>query len=299
MNKNLFDIFNDLHPEFINELNSLPNSLSARFVNNLKKEKDRINFLSKISEFRFVQFFINENLKFEFDKVYLGKKPDLKIFHGNRIIISDIKRFNLPEEDQKKADFFYNLVTSLKTINKPYIVRITQNKDFEYEIAEIKKVCDKFDLWLNSKNILNGAIFNYHDFFSIEIVKPNIKSNFIQFGSYSMKDNKINPNKILNIVKEKIDRYKETFIDIGIPFFVCIDIVFETLIEPSDFENRFQGNLILNTRELYNSNKYGLFHNQNFNKILGLLIRYNGNFYWIQSPNYKDIFNFKTTLKKA
>lgn len=298
MNNDLFNVYNDLHPEFINELNSLPNSLSERFVSDLKKEKNRINFLSKISEFRFVQFFINENMNFEYDRFYLGKKPDLKFLYGNRIIISDVKRFNLSEEDQKKTDFFYNLVTLLKSINKPYIVRISQNKDFNYDTTEVKEVCNKFDLWINSNNTLIGEVFNYHDLLSIEIVKPNIKTNFIQFGSYSMNNNKINPNKIRSIVKEKIDAYKETFIDIGIPFFVCIDIVFETLIEPCDFENRFHGNLTLNIRELNKTNRHGQFHNEDFNKILGLLIRYNGNFYWIQSPNYKDIFNFTTTLKK-
>lgn len=232
MNKSLYQTFNDLHPEFIDELISLPDSLSKRFINKFKSENDKTNFLSRLSEFRFVQFFIKEGLKFDYDTTYYKQKPDIKIDFENREIIADIKRFNLSERDQDKEDFFYRLTIILKTIKKPYKVRIKQFKGFDYKMIDLKAFRNKFEIWINKKDNSVGDIFYYQDLFTIEITKQNNATDYIQISSYSTLNNKINPYKILNIVSDKIDAYEKNFIEKGFPFFVCVDIVFETMITP-------------------------------------------------------------------
>ena len=87
MDKSLFEIFNDLHPEFVNEINSLSDSLSIRFLNKFKSETDKTNFLSRLSEFRFVQFFNREGLKFDYDTTFKKQKPDIKLKLSDKEII--------------------------------------------------------------------------------------------------------------------------------------------------------------------------------------------------------------------
>ena len=299
MDNSLFKEFNDLHPEFINEINLLPDSLSIRFLNKFNSETDKTNFLSRLSEFKFVQFFDREGLKFDYDTTFKKQKPDIKIKLADTEIIADIKRFNLSELDQDKEDFFYRLTKILKTIKVPYKVRIKQEESFDYKKIDIEVLRDNFEGWIKNKNISVGDIFNYQDLFNIEIVKRNKMTDYVQFTSYSTFDNKINPHKILNIVSDKINIYQKNFIDNGFPFFICVDIVFETLITPEDFELRFLGDISLSNCELQDSISSGGFNNDDkFAKIIGLLIRYNGDFYWIHNPKHKDFFNFKTIRNK-
>ena len=296
MDKTLFEQFIEIHPDFKEDLKLLPEKFSLRFIKKFEAEKNKTNFLSLLSEFKFVQFFVNEGFNFEYDTTYFNLKPDIRIKINQQEIIGDIKRFNLSEQDQIKEDFFYQLARKIKKIQKPYHVRIRQIKSFDYKTKDLDSIITDFNIWVDRKDIKIGEIFNFENLFSIEIIKLNGIRDYIVWTSYNTLKNKINPNKILNIINDKITSYEDVFIDKGFPFFVCIDLTFEVLIEPEDFEERYLGDYSLNIDDSTEAFTLGEFYNDNsFSKIIGILIRYNGDFFWIKNPRHPEYINFKTT----
>lgn len=295
MEKSLFGQFEEIHPEFMGEIDLLPKNLSTRFKNKFIAESNKTNFLSLLSEFRFVEFFVKEGLTFDYDTTYKNLKPDIRIKLNEQEVIGDIKRFNLSESDQIKEDFFYRLARNLKSINKPYYVRIKQTKPFAYSTVDVDEIKHDFMIWVSKENINVGDTFYFKDMFSIEVTKLNGIRDYILY-SYSTLDNKINPNKILNIIRDKITAYEEAFIDKGIPFFICVDMVFEAMIDPEEFEVKYLGGLSLNINDSTESFDLGKFYNDTkFGKIIGILLRYNGDFYWVKNPRHQKVLNFKTT----
>jgi hypothetical protein len=241
-----------------------------------------------------VEFFVKEDLTFDYDTTNKNLKPDIRIKLDNQEIIGDIKRFNLSDCDQIKEDFFYRLASSLKSIYKPYYVFINQIKPFNYDTVNVDEIKNDFKVWVSRENIIFGDIFIFQDLFSIEVTNLNGVRDYILY-SYSTLDNKINPNKILNVVIDKITTYEETFIDKGIPFFVCVDMVFDALIEPEDFEVKYNRGLTLSIDDSTESYFLGEFKNDTkFEKMIGILLRYNGDFYWVKNPKQQKVLNFRT-----
>jgi hypothetical protein len=72
----------DCNPNFLQELNSLPEKYRKKFIQKFSDEKNEIEFLSKISEFRFVQFFVEKGFDFDYEPLIYDKTPDLKIKKG-------------------------------------------------------------------------------------------------------------------------------------------------------------------------------------------------------------------------
>ncbi|MDN3668244.1 hypothetical protein QWY93_02730 [Echinicola jeungdonensis] len=65
MKQSLLEKYIEFHPDFISELEQLSKTNKEKFICGFKKEKDKTNFLSRISELRFAEFLERESINYE------------------------------------------------------------------------------------------------------------------------------------------------------------------------------------------------------------------------------------------
>jgi hypothetical protein len=290
----LLEEFCNCNPSFQDKLNTLPPILRKRFEKKLNNETNRVNFLAIISELHFVKYFLDKGYKLDYEPSINGKTPDLQIKLKGVNVIGDVKRFNLREDDQIKERFFYELATQLQTIQFPYYVHIKQLRDFSYELFEILKIANDFQNWLLSETVKIGSVYNFQDIITIELTNLTGIENNILF-SYQTLENIISPNKAVYIIKDKLNYYLESIVHKGYPFFVCVDLLFDSSLNPQTFEIIFQGESALNIDTGVESFILGEFYfNEIYSKFIGILIRYNGKYTWIRNYRTQDFFGLNT-----
>jgi len=95
------------------------------------------------------------------------------------------------------------------------------------------------------------------------------------------------------MVMDKLTYYRTSIINNGYPFFVCIDLLFDSMIEPEDFIMKYRGTGVLDIDDGSESTLLGEFYfDEHYSKLLGLLIRYNGGFFWIRNYRQPDYLKF-------
>jgi hypothetical protein len=112
--------------------------------------------------------------------------------------------------------------------------------------------------------------------------------------SYSGENPKIHVSKPASDILSKIRTYQEVIIDSGFPFFVGIDLTFDTLKDPEDYWVQFLGGSCMNIDTAVESFQLGEFYvNSEFDGLTGLLIRYNNQFYWLNNPRNTNQIKFR------
>lgn len=125
MKQSLLEEYLEIHSDFISEMEQLTEINKEKFIRGFKNEKDKSNFLSRISELRFAEFLERESFDYEYEPIIEGKTPDFKIHLAtNRSAYFDVKRFNISDFDKLNDKKLYDLAERLKTIQKPYYVHI-------------------------------------------------------------------------------------------------------------------------------------------------------------------------------
>ena len=79
MKQSLLEKYIEFHPDFISELKQLSKTNKEKFIREFKKEEDKTNFLSRISELRFAEFLERESINYEYEPTIEGKTPDFKL----------------------------------------------------------------------------------------------------------------------------------------------------------------------------------------------------------------------------
>jgi hypothetical protein len=293
MKQSLLEEYLESHPDFISEMEQLSKTNKEKFIRNFKKEKDKTNFLSRISELRFAEFLVRESIDYEYEPIIEGKTPDFKFnLLTNSSTYFDVKRFNISDFDKLNDRKLYDLAERLKTIQKPYYVHIEQiKKKLEFDLDLAFNVIEK---WILDKALKEGDAFNYENQFNIEVTKTNGIKDYVLY-SYSGENPKINLNKPASDILSKIRTYQQVIIDKGLPFFVGIDLTFDTLKDPHDYCVQFLGGSCMNIDTKVESFQLGEFYdNSEFDGLTGLLIRYNNQFYWLNNPRNINQIEFRT-----
>ena len=292
MEKSLLDKFIELHPDFSLDLEGLSKKSKEKFRRKLSREKQECNFLSTISEFRFCQFLENEGLEYEFEPKIEKKRPDFLIKTKNsETIYFDVKRFNTSELDSYNRRKLYEFCEKLKTIQRSFYVQVDQvskniNLDIENAFVEAYG-------WILCDERKKDDILMINNELKIEIVKVDgIKPHVLYL--FSGNNSNIHIAKPKTDVLTKLNNYKEEIIGKDIPFFVGIDLTFDTLITPCDYWLLFLGGSCMDSSTGTESFILGEFYNgRQLDYLTGLLIRYNNEFFWLKNPRNKTLIDFK------
>ncbi len=293
MKQSLLEEYIESHCDFNSELEQLSKTNKEKFIREFKKEKNRTNFLSRISELKFAEFLEREAIHYEYEPTIQKKTPDFKLsLKSNGFAYFDVKRFNISDLDKQNDKKLYDLAKRLKTIEKPYYVHLDQiEKELEFDLDLAFNVIKK---WILQNPLKEGDEFNYKNQFNIEITKIKGIKNHVLY-SYSSNNPKIHPAKIVSDVLSKIKSYQKVIIDKGLPFFVGIDLTIGTLKDPDDYWIQFLGNSSIN-EELF---QFGEFHTDSrFDGLSGLLIRFSNQFYWINNPKNNNQVKFQNVRTK-
>lgn len=301
MKQSLLEKHIEFHPDFISELEQLSKSNKEKFIREFKKEKDKTNFLSRISELKFAEFLERESINYEYEPTIEKKTPDFKInlkSHGSAYF--DVKRFNISDFDKQNDRKFYDLAKQLEKIEKPYYLHLEQienNLEFDLEVA-----FNLIEKWILQNTLKEGDSFNYENQFNIEVTKTKGIKDYV-LCTYSVENPKIHPSKPVSDVLSKIKCYQEVIIDKGFPFFVGIDLTIDTLKNPVDYWIQFLGGSCINIDTKVESFQLGEFYaDPRFDGLTGLLIRFNNQFYWLINPKNKSQIKFqnaRTEMNKS
>jgi hypothetical protein len=265
---------------------------SEKILRKLRKENNETNFLSTVSEFRFIQFLEQKELQVEYEPRIEGLNPDLRILLESSAVYADVKRFNLSDLDQKNKRFFDQLFEALKQVKHSVYVFVTQLQEFDYDSYSISALATEIEAWLFSeKRNIGDQWMDHQGFLKVQIEKINTGKNRV-LSCDTPPTPVTHPRKILSVVEEKVEKYREAILDQGIPFFVCLDLVFAGTFDPQDFWDFYIGEKGTNITTGSNFFEPGAFFTHpSIAKMIGLLIRYNQEFFWIQNPLKEDVMN--------
>ncbi len=289
MKGDLLTKYFEYHPDFELELNLIQEPNRKKFKKKLHKETQKANFLSTISEFKFAKFLELENLEYTYEpKIAQNKTPDFGLEINNSNTFFDVKRFNISDNDKEDGYILSDLCNELELIKKPYAIDVQQiSKSLEIDVDLAKQEIEK---WLLSDEITPYSSYIYDDQLQIDIIGVHDSCENIIF-MFTPNTPKIHPSKIKSDIIKKLESYNEAIIESNIPFFVAIDLTFDTLIDPRDYMYFFMASPSIN-----NSYVLGEFYNdKKLNGLTGILISYNTKFYWINNPRNSFEICFKNT----
>lgn len=292
MNNDLLDRFIDSNPRFNDDLNQLSDQSKEKFLRKFKKEKQEKNFLSTISEFRFCQFIESEGFEYAYEPKIGEKTPDFLFkIKNEKTIYFDVKRFNTSDFDSTNRRKLYEFCEKLKSIQKPYYIQVEHISD-KIE-SNIDEAFFKAEKWILDETRRKNDFYILNPDLKIEIIKTDgIKDNVLYL--FSGNNPKIHISKPKSDIIAKLQTYQNEIINKGIPFFVAIDLTFDTLKDPFDYWLQFLGGSSMDISTGAESFRLGEFYkNEELNSLAGLLIRYNNEFYWVNNPRNKTNIDFK------
>lgn len=297
MNKDLLNRFIDSNPKFNTDLNQLSNQSKEKFLRKLKKEKQEKNFLSIISEFRFCQFIESEGFECTYEPKIGGKTPDFRIRTRNeKTIYFDVKRFNTSDIDSNNNRKLHEFCEKLKSIKKPYYIQVKQVSD---KIdSNIDVAFYKAREWIIDDTRKKDDFYILSPDFKIKIKKTDGINDSV-LCTIIINKPRIHIKKPISDILDKVKTYQNEIINKEIPFFVAIDLTTDTLKNPFDYWLQFLGRSSMDISAGVESFRLGEFYNnKELNGLVGLLIRYNYEFYWINNPRNKTKIDFKNAKFK-
>jgi hypothetical protein len=286
----LLEKFYDNNKKFKHEIESLIEPFKSLFLKKLRNEKNEMNFLSTISEFRFTQFFLSNNFDLAYEPKLNGKTPDFII--NDFSAICEVKKFNISEFDQNNSDRLYELFKKIGTLESEIYVAIEQlSPCLEFHTDT---VVNEFSNWLISAKRNNRENFIYQNQIKLEILKVDTGHPKI-LTMISPENPKIHPFKIESDILEKLNKYEE--LSKKQPLIICVDLPFVTLRDPLDYWLKFLGGSILFIDSNIQAFFLGEFYeNMKYNSLSGILIRYNLKFYWLKNPRSEFNIPFQNVV---
>ncbi len=242
----LLTLFCSYHTNFMERLDSFSQLNKERLLKKLKSAENKAAFRSTISEIRFGEFFHKLNFEIEYDKKFNNQTPDWTLNYSSFPIICDVYRLGKSSKDQKKADFENFLKEQLEEFPSNIAITIEIDESFDkYEEVEIDLIKSQVKQWLENKPKLNDKLFfDYEITFKVIAIDDKIEFlSCICSGIIDYKIDKIrqNENHRPNEITKKMNKYNGIITSNKLPFFICIDIDFESGFHHKEFEEYFLG----------------------------------------------------------
>lgn len=236
-------------PDYIIEkLKAIDEKLSSTILKRFNKENNRSNFISLLSELKFINEFKDLNFSIEYEKKHKissgVKTPDLTLdFKGNKLI-GEIYRLGSSYQDNESIRFIDKLEILLSEIKSNYILFLKfKNENINFKEIDEIDLKEKIQIWINTKPKINSILKYDFDLEFHLIIKG--KSQYTQLISDVIILN-IKPEKLLQVenfssneITKKILKYREIVQRKQIPYLLCIETDFNSGFHFSDYYERF------------------------------------------------------------
>lgn len=300
---NLFDKYNNIHPDFLERLHSLPFESAERISRKLQRENSRINFLSTISEYKFGEFLHSRGCSVVYDYKLEGKTPDWSFEINGEKAICEVKRLN--------ADCTTLVVEELYSFIEESCSNIPSNN-----IVFISSDCSSNTVINNSASLIaqvNNYIEDIRNFMLSEhrrqlTIKLGHSNSFLKLVIKKLKrtTNKnsitwnFGPDSIQFDIRRayssdivaKINKYRDLVTKHRIRFYIGLHVHFDTAITPEEIFHVYIGAGCKNIDTGCLSTMLGKFYtDDSYGIVDGLIIMFNGNFYLINNPRKSHQIN--------
>ncbi len=254
-----------------------------KILNKLRKEKNKMNFLSHITEVKFGLFYAQNGAMTEYEKKYkIGdsiQEPDWTITLGDQTFISEVLRLNPTQKDQNRNDFDKQLINKIEQIEGNYFLQVDfENEYFQIVDYDLNSIIEELKSWFSEKRNLLDQITLFNNF-TFTIIKEHTSHNYI-LASGNVNLIEIDKRRLESSNSEfykKIDKYTK-LIEVKVcPFIISIDIDFVNGLDEEDVSSFLYGrgidDRVINS--VYTDLSTGLFYNNtNAQKYLsGVMVR--------------------------
>ncbi|MCC4213100.1 hypothetical protein [Leeuwenhoekiella parthenopeia] len=155
-------------PDYIIEkLKPIDKNLSRKILKRFNRERDRNNFISTLSELKFIHLFDDLNFVIEYEKSYKRgdqeKTPDLTIdLRGNKVI-GEIYRLGSSQKDDFAIQFIDKIFDLLSEIesDKALFVKF-KNDQINFSEFDFTHLKERVENWIKTKPEIN-SILSYNE----------------------------------------------------------------------------------------------------------------------------------------
>lgn len=290
-----------------NEIKLLPMDVQSKFIRLLKKEKDKQNFQSLLSELKFGTILTQVSSELSHEKKIGLLTPDWHVSLNSKNSIFEVYRLGKSNKDSNLDDLYGFIDSKISDLKYNIYVQIhIHDKLPNYSIKEIEQLIPEVHSWLDRNQSKLNATQNFGDIFELEIVKINTAKPYIlcTLGPRTI-DQK--PQKLEQVdglkdneITKKLKKYADIISKYNLPYFLCVDIDFVSGFHFSDFKEHF---LSKSTEfAIYESDRVhlpdwgkewsvlGEFYNQGTKEILsGILVIENNHIKILLNPNKKQV----------
>lgn len=214
--------------DFESELLIFNEQTRKKILNKLRKEENRMNFLSRITEVNFGLFYAQNGAMMEYEKKYKirdkKQEPDWTLTLNDQIFISEVLRLNPTKKDQDRNDFDDQLISQIKQIEGNYYLQIDyKNEYFQPTDYDLDSIVNDLTLWFSENRSLSDQITLF-DNFTFTIVKVNTDhKNVLGIGNFnSVNIDKRRLESSNSEFYKKIDKYAELIKDTRMPFIISL-----------------------------------------------------------------------------
>ncbi|WP_440066814.1 hypothetical protein [Tenacibaculum discolor] len=236
-------------PDYVIEkLKSIDEKLSFKILKRFNKEINRSNFISLLSELKFINEFSNLNFSIDYEKKYKTlsgeKTPDLTLDFKGCKLLGEVYRLGSSSQDNQTIQFLNKVENILSEIKSSYILFLEfKNKSIDFKHINEIDLKEKIQNWISTKPKLNSILDYNSDLEFHSIIKG--KNQYTQLISDVIILN-IKPEKLQQIdtfsnneITNKILKYEEIVQQKQIPYFICIETDLNSGFHFSDYFERF------------------------------------------------------------
>ncbi|WP_333574510.1 hypothetical protein [Sphingobacterium sp.] len=215
------------------EIKLLPIDIQSKFLRLLKKEKNKHNFLSLLSELKFGIILGQISTELTHEKKIDLLTPDWQISNQKENSIFEVYRLGKSDKDSNLDELYSFIDSKISNLEYNIYVQILVNDNLlDYSIQEIEKCIPDVYNWLkeNKNNLHATKIFR--GIFELKIVKINTsKKHILCTWGVRIIDQK--PQKLEQVdglkdneITKKLKKYADIVSKYHLPYFLCVDIDF-------------------------------------------------------------------------
>lgn len=242
-------LFNDFFKDKQDLLFAIENLCAKHsfdLLKRLKKEKEKANFLSVITELQYGLFFDKLGATIRYEQEISrdsGLTPDWNLQLNNQTIIAEVGRLNPAQNVQRLSDIDEALSGALKEIKLSYYVHVSYQPECvnlcDFDIHFFKEFVEE---WLsNDREVGDQAIF--FDFVQLKVTKKNTGNDSVLFlgDIRSIDRNSLRLKGDKSLLIGKMNKYGLVADKYDLPLIVCLSLHLETWFNEEDISLFFYG----------------------------------------------------------
>jgi len=206
-----------------------------KFLEKLRDEKNKTQFLSKITESHFGLFFSSFASSIKEEPTIDGKTPDWEVTINGQKIVLEVLRLNASESDQKGLDFMDNFIEEMKEIKIGAFLSFSHEDNFEVSEINLETCKTIIENWLQTKR-KTGETFKLLDNLEIKFLQYSDKFSYACFmgmgGQINYDYRRLYANN--SPLLKKANKYLEIIEKYNLPYIICIYLDFHTWFDKED-----------------------------------------------------------------